>query len=80
MQGNQKNNIMTNIFHYIITNVSMTMTMIHTTTLKVESFVGRKFRDFAIFFADRESLYPPNRTFIKIREILLEKTPKMVLK
>ena len=49
-------------------------------TLKVESFAGRKFRDFAIFFADRESLYPPNRTFMKIREILLEKTPKMVLK
>ena len=49
-------------------------------TLKVESLVGRKFRDFAIFFADRESLYPPNRTFMKIREILLEKTPKMVLK
>ena len=49
-------------------------------TLKVESLVGRKFRDFAIFFADRESLYPPNRTFMKICEILLEKTPKMVLK
>ena len=48
--------------------------------LKVESLVGRKFRDFAIFFADRESLYPPNCTFMKIREILLEKTPKMVLK
>ena len=24
-------------------------------TLKVESFAGRKFRDFAIFFVDRES-------------------------
>ena len=49
-------------------------------TLKVESLVGRKFRDFAIFFANRESLCPPNRTFMKIREILLEKTPKKVLK
>ena len=49
-------------------------------TLKVESFAGRKFRDFAIFFVDRESLYPRNRTFMKVREILLKKTPKMALK
>ena len=50
------------------------------TTLKVESFAGRKFRDFAIFFVDRESLYPRNRTFMKVREILLKKPPKMALK
>ena len=32
-------------------------------TLKVESFAGRNFRDFASFSVVRESLYPQNRSF-----------------
>ena len=50
------------------------------TTLKVESFVGRNFRDFANFQGVRESLYPRNRTFIGVREIFHEKSLKMTSK
>ena len=39
-------------------------------TLKVETFAGRNFRDFANFFVDRESLYPRNRGYEAIRESL----------
>ena len=38
-----------------------------TTTLKVESFAGRNFRDFANFSFVRESLYP--RNFLKFGKI-----------
>ena len=51
-----------------------------TGTLKVESFAGRNFRDFANFYGVRESLYPRNRTFIGLREILHEKSLKMASK
>ena len=40
------------------------------TTLKVESFAGRNFRDFANFSVVRESLYPRNRNFQVVRESL----------
>ena len=49
-------------------------------TLKVESFAGRNFRDFANFYGVRESVYPRNRTFIGVREILHEKSLKMASK
>ena len=49
-------------------------------TLKVESFAGRNFRDFASFLGVRESLYPRDRTFIGVREILHEKSLKMASK
>ena len=49
-------------------------------TLKVKSFAGRNFRDFASFLGVRESLYPRNRTFIGVREILHEKSLKMASK
>ena len=39
-------------------------------TLKVESFAGRNFRDFANFSIFRESLYPRNRSFQVVRESL----------
>ena len=39
-------------------------------TLKVESFAGRNFRNFANFSVVRESLYPRNRSFQIIRESL----------
>ena len=51
-----------------------------STTLKVESFAGRNFRDFANFCGVRESLYPQNRTFIGVREMLHEKSLKIVSK
>ena len=37
-------------------------------TLKVESFEGRNFRDFANFSVVRESLYPRNRSVQVIRD------------
>ena len=46
-------------------------------TLKVESFAGRKFRDFASFLVVRESLYPRNRSCKAIRESLY---PRIFLK
>ena len=49
-------------------------------TLKVESFAGRNFRDFASFLGVRESLYPRNRTFTGVRERLLEKSLQMASK
>ena len=39
-------------------------------TLKVESFAGRNFRDFASFSVVRESLYTRNRSFQVVRESL----------
>ena len=56
------------------------LTILSEPTLKVESFVGRKFRDFARFSGTRESLYPRNRTFMGIREISIKKSLKMALK
>ena len=41
-----------------------------TVTLRVESFAGRKFRDFASFLVARESLYSWNRSEKGIRESL----------
>ena len=40
------------------------------TTLKVESFAGRNFRDFANFSVVHESLYPRNCSFQVVRECL----------
>ena len=45
-------------------------------TLKVETFAGRNFRDFANFLVVRESLYPRNRTFEFIREKSMKKGTK----
>ena len=59
------------IIHQFLINIDA------TSTLKVESFAGRNFRDFASFLGVRESLYPRNRTFIGVREILHEKSLKM---
>ena len=39
-------------------------------TLKVESFAGKNFRDFANFSVVRESLYPRNHNFQVVRESL----------
>ena len=39
-------------------------------TLKVESFTGRNFRDFANFLVVRENLYPRNSSFQVVRESL----------
>ena len=50
---------------------------VKTTTLKVESFAGRNFRDFANFSVVRESLYPRNRSFQVVRESL---SPRNFLK
>ena len=41
-----------------------------STTLKVGSFPGRNFRDFANFLVVRESLYPLNCSFQVVRESL----------
>ena len=49
-------------------------------TLKVETFAGRNFCDFANFQGARESLYLRNRTFVGVREILHEKSLKMASK
>ena len=40
------------------------------TTLKVENFAGRNFRDFANFLVVRESLYPRNGSFHVVCESL----------
>ena len=49
-------------------------------TLKVESFAGRKFRDFANFFVDRESLYPRNLILaLDVRKSLSPGTDELIL-